>query len=230
MKTTSFYLWTLCLFFCLCLCSCSDDLSRSPINNPTVSKIENQAVDIKTTTATLISYIELKDNQYFLHLTKDQAIIAGIPEKEYTAISLDIEKTNKMILDNMQEDPDGIINLTDPQNLSSVPQLEALLVGAMHGGTINTDGQEEGKSDIFDAPIEANRVQFNCYTNARPIAGFTCRTYAAGEIRLGTTSSIAGIAPPVDVILAYSNVPCQASFQTTDNNGGKAVWQCKHVN
>lgn len=84
-----------------------------------------------------------------------------------------------MILTNMREYPDGIVNLADPQKLSSIPQSERLLMASMSGGTINTDGQEELKSDIFDAPVEANGVQFNCYTNARPIAGFTCRTYAA---------------------------------------------------
>lgn len=188
---------------------------------------------LNSTNASLIAvkYLVLNDNQYELHLSKTEAINLGISPEDYDRILDEIAFTNEKIEEHLANTEETLV-LIDPQadeeNIEVEEDVTRLKTRSESGelrGTITTSGQEIGYGGGF-APLGTKEVTFNCIFFGAILPFYNLTTKAQGEVRTGGGTGLIGKNSVFTVMTVASNTSLTVSFQTSDSNGGKCVWNC----
>ena len=239
----------LIMTFVLGLLSCSQDDSINEYDSNSMIKNETEAYQMgitveefekipipireKRKAAMLLSeYVSLSGTIYSLDINKDDAIKIGVDTLLYEDILKDIEETNQIVNQSLQEGVD--VELADVKNeyrkykesLAISKQMRSGNNGADQYGSISTNGTETGE-DYFYPTITKSSVKFYCRTAAAIIPVYTCKTYVMGTWNAKTKTGSLLTTTEVTVPLAASGsgLCATVAFATTDSNGGYCNWQ-----
>jgi hypothetical protein len=92
-------------------------------------------------------------------------------------------------------------------------------------GGYDPEYAEEVRSNLIWAPSGTGRIRFSCRTNAALTPVYTCKTYSSGIWNAITKVGISITDTRIDVPLYVSNDFIKVAFQTSDSNGGRAVYE-----
>ncbi len=229
----SFYLKLnlVCLLLGLYSCSQEDDLivnNVEPIQTRSIIECKSQ-IDANSI---LVHYLYLDGDQYKLSIDKEKASLLGVAEMHYENVIKELENTNKFIKE-AQLDPNNEVELSDPQEMNVFDSdilTNITYVSDFHGKLDAVDQyevQESGKQ----APEEMAGVEFMCRASAAITPGFICGTCVPGgnwikKTKVGFFLNNTTIQVPITL----SRTTVSLSFQTTDANGGFAVYQGYKMN
>ena len=246
MKTKSYLLCFISI--AVLLISCSNDNILDDYNNTTqsfthirVKKIKDENGRSRSVTVPvgpladfINNYIVFEDNQYYISISKTEAINFGIDAAEYDEVANSIKEGNKLLADIIEEyskrDDIKSINI---YNCNSQPAIDLNAVKSMPTlsepgsgtvkfphGLITTIGQEEG-STTFESPLEMKGVSANCFSNSAMIPCQTLMTECWGQVNV---ASKFGYSCDLYAKIAVSGSMCTVKYRTTDSNGGKCSW------
>jgi hypothetical protein len=214
--------------------SCSNEMDE--YHNNSSEMIQMGSAVIKKSIAEAGTYLELKDNRYIWKLQQKQALQIGLSLEEIDKIKSDLELANQQIA--IWEEQGSPFFLTDPEsgltfsfNTNINYNVESNIIrlkngseqGNMPGGSISTNGQNRGSGGCF-APHEANKVVYNCTTNAALTPIYNVGLSNFGNERWGGGIGAIGTVSKYTLGLFASNTTVTVYFSTTDSNGGICNW------
>ena len=180
-----------------------------------MSKNEIKTEDVN---AAVFHLVRLKNDEYSIDLTADQAEEMGISNIDYDDFISEIKKTNE-IIKTAKSEPDHEVILQDPQKINI-----EVLQQTMPSGSLSSNGQEQVGAGFF-APFGTKKVRFSCQGGGAPFPTFICRTHSFGITKSKTAVGTFITWLDIDVDIAASNVSVGIDFRTSDSNGGKSNWK-----
>lgn len=168
--------------------------------------------------AAVFHLLRLKDEEYSLELTLEQAEEMGISKTDYEHYTREIIKTNE-IIKNVKNDPNNDLVLQDPQKINA-----AILQQTMPSGSLSSNGQELVGAGFFALP-GTGKVRFSCQGGGALLPTFICRTHSFGVTKSKTAVGNFITWLDIDVVLVAANIDVSIDFRTTDSNGGKCNWK-----
>lgn len=168
-----------------------------------------------------------KNGLYSLDIKEEDYSKTGVPKEVIIEMKREIEKTNKII---EQYKKEGVfIETPDPKNLDVIKEASKLRVffdGDMNNpisGDLRTNGQERVTSGYIWVPVEYKSVSFSCQSSVALTPIFICGAYTSGQWVHNRRVGVFGYAS-MNIGLYTSNDKINLSFQTSDSNGGSAVY------
>lgn len=178
----------------------------------------SREVKSKDVEKTVAHFLKLKNGEYLLDLSEEEAIEMGVSKYDYNKVLNKLDETNKKI-QSIKSEPNSDITLFDPQDVSHEMRQQAL-----PSGRLTSVGQEQVGTSFF-APVDTTKVRFSCRGNAALSPFFTCKTSAFGGVHQKTEIGSSLFFIDIDVPIAASNTYVSIYFKTSDSNGGICDWQ-----
>lgn len=183
---------------------------------------ERENVDFEersNTNKVLVDFLELRDDHYFLNITKSEAKGLGISEESYLKTLKEIGNVN-ISLDSLRKEG-LVVELTDPKKAvkSTYPETEFI---TRTTGTLTTDNNFSAIGSIWVAQ-GIKSFEFHCRHNSNVVAYYTCKVAPYnGQWEAMVQTGVYGTTTTIFVPYRFFSQSASIYFSTTDQKGGTA--------